>query len=68
MENKKYKIEIWKYHNVSASYEDNDINKVLIWYLKNWKYVYDNGGCAFYLFKNGKKLDFDKCYELGFYD
>lgn len=64
----KYRIEIWRFQYLTASYENDNIDKVLIWYLKNWKNIYDNGRCAFNLYENNKKLDYDKCNELGFYD
>ena len=33
-----------------------------------WEKQADNGRCAFSLYENNKELDYDKCYELGFYD
>ena len=64
----KYRLEIWQYHSITTSYENNNIKKVLKWYIENWKGTYDYGYCTFYLFENNKKLDFDKCYKLGFFD
>lgn len=64
----KYKIEIWRFHSVVDVFEHHDINEILRWYKYNWQFVYDNGGCTFYLFKNDKKLTFDETHELGFYD
>ena len=64
----KYRLEIWKYQCLTDAYENDNIDKVLIWYLKNWKYEYDNGYCAFDLYENGRRLDYNKCNELGFFD
>ena len=64
----KYRIEIWQYHHLTTSYENDDIKEVLKWYKKHWQANYDCGCCTFYLFKNNKELDFDKYYKLGFYD
>lgn len=63
----KYRLEIWQYHCLTTSYESNNIKKVLKWYQKNWKDLFDYGYCTFYLFKNNEMLDFNKCYELGFF-
>lgn len=65
---KKYKIEIWQYHQIVETFESDDIKEVLNWYIENWRAVYDYGGCTFYLYEKHKKLSFDKEYELGFYD
>ena len=64
----RYRIEIWQYHHLTTSYENDDIKEVLKWYKKHWQVNYDFGGCTFYLFENNKELDFDKCNKLGFYD
>lgn len=64
----RYRIEIWQYHHLTTSYENDDIKEVLKWYKKYWQANYDFGNCAFYLFKNNKQLDFDKCNDLGFFD
>ena len=64
----KYRLEIWQYHSLTTTYENNNIKKVLKWYRENWQGLFDYGYCTFYLFKNNKRLDFDKCYELGFYN
>lgn len=64
----RYRLEIWQYHHLHTFYEDNNIKKVLKWYKKYWQWIYEFGDCTFYLFENGKELDFDKCNKLGFYD
>lgn len=64
----KYAIEIWKYHSIRETYENDDIEEVLKWYKDNWKSCYDYGGCMFYLFKNNKELPFEEVRRLGFYD
>lgn len=64
----KYRIEIWQHHHLTTSYENDNIKKVLKWYKKYWQVKYEFGNCTFYLFKSNKELDFNKCYELGFYD
>ena len=62
----KYKIEIWQYHRCVETYENNDIGEVLKWYVENWQFVYDQLGCTFYLFKNGRRLTVDEESDLGF--
>lgn len=62
-----YKIEIWQYHSIIDTYENEDINKVLKWYKSNWEYVYEHGNCAFSLYKNGEILTFEEKCKLGFY-
>ena len=63
----KYKIEIWQFHSLVETFESDDVNKVLEWYRAEWKTAYDYGHCTFYLYKNGKMLDFDTKYDLGFF-
>lgn len=63
-----YKIKIWTYRKLADEYESDSIEAVLEWYKTNWMYCYNCGGCAFYIYKNGEEVDFDKLYELGFYD
>ena len=64
----KWKIEIWEYHYVVDSYESNSINEVLKWFRQNWLWSYDNGNCAFEVYKNNNELTFDEKYDLGFYE
>lgn len=63
----KYKIEIWQYHNLTETYESNDIEDILSWYKSDWYYCYDMGGCSFNIYEDGKLLDFDEENKLGFY-
>ena len=64
----KYKIEIWIYHSIRETYENDDIEEVLKWYKDNWKSRYDYGGCSFSLLKNNEELSFKEINKLGFYD
>ena len=63
----KYKIEIWVYWHLEEEYESDSIKDILEWYIEHWKGCYECGGCAFNVYKNGEKLDFDELWELGFY-
>lgn len=62
-----YKIEIWQYHDLKETYENNDVKKVLRWYKSHWKDCYEYGGCAFDVYKDDVQLSFDEEYELGFH-
>ena len=62
-----YKIEICRYHDVVEEYENNDVEEVLRWYMSNWQYCYELGGCTFALYKDDVELSFKEEYELGFY-
>ena len=64
----KYKIEIWRHHAIVDSFQNDDVQEVLKWYRREWQGCYDNGGCTFYLFKNGSELSFEEEYSLGFFD
>lgn len=64
----KYKIEIWQYHEIVETYENEDIKEILKWYKEEWQYTFDMGGCAFYIYENDRRMDFDEKYKLGFYD
>lgn len=64
----KYKIEIWRYHSIVDTYQSKSLNKILRWYNKNWKQVYEFGGCTFYVFGPDTEIKFDELYDLGFYD
>ena len=61
-----YKIEIYRYHSLIETYEDDDVEEVLRWYMSNWQYCYEVGGCAFDLYKDGIELSFEEEYKLGF--
>ena len=62
-----YRIEIWRYHRLTATYENDDVAEVLKWYKDNWEYCYDCGGCTYELYKDGICLSFDEGYDLGFH-
>ena len=62
----KYKIEIWKYHRIVETYENNDIKEILKWYIENWLSVHDYGGCTFYIYEENKQLSIDEENDLGF--
>lgn len=64
----KYKIEIWRFHIIIDTFKSNDINEILKWYREEYQYMYDMGECTFYVYLDGKKLDFDEESELGFYE
>lgn len=64
----KVKIEIWQYHNIVDTYENDNIEEVLNWFRKNWRCCYNKGGCDFEVYQSGKKLSFHELYELGFND
>lgn len=63
-----YKIEIWQYHNITTTYESDDIEDVLLWYKANWYMAYENGFCAFDIYEYDRLLSFDEEYALGFHD
>ena len=63
----RYKIEIWQWYNITATYESNDIEDILSWYKSNWHYCYDMGDCAFDIYEDGRLLDFEEENELGFH-
>lgn len=62
----KYKIEIWQYHSITATFESEDIEEILSWYNDEWRYCYEAGGCTFYLYKDGEELSVDTEIDLGF--
>lgn len=66
--NKKYKIEIWQYHSIVDTFESDNINEILEWYKEKWQPAYRYGACAFYVYKNNKRLDFNEEDKLGFFD
>lgn len=65
---KKFKIEIWQYHRIADTYENDKIEEVLHWYRRNWHLCYDMGGCCFEVFDGEKRLNFEELCELGFHD
>ena len=64
----KLKIEIWQYHNIVDTYENDNIEEILNWFRKHWRCCYNDGGCDFEVYQNGKRLSFHELYELGFND
>ena len=70
MENemKEFKIEIWQWHNIVETYENDNIEEILQWFRKHWRCCYEEGGCSFAVYKNGKGLSFHELCELGFND
>ena len=66
MEDKKFKIEIWMYHNIVSTFKSNNIEEILIWFRQKWLICYNNGGCTFYVYENDRELSFDEIYKLGF--
>ena len=63
----KYKIEIWIFHEIVDTFESNTIDEILEWYREEYKYMYDNGDCTFYVYLDDKELDFEETYKLGFF-
>ena len=62
-----YKIEIWKYGDLSEVYVADDIAEILLWYKWNWRDCYEYGLCSFSVYRNGIELEFDELNKLGFY-
>lgn len=60
----KYRIEIWQYHSISETFETDDYNKLLEWYKTNWSWIYENGGCTFYIFEDDDEIDDDRKYDF----
>lgn len=63
----KYRIEIWQYHNITETYESNDIDDILQWYRIHWYWCYELGDCTFYVYKDDVELSWDEEYKLGFH-
>lgn len=63
----KYKIEILCWCTLEDFYESEDLQDALNWFLSNWLGIWESGGCAFYVYKDGRELSFDEAYDLGFY-
>ena len=62
-----YEIEIWQYHTMVQNYKSNNIEEVLEWFRdEGWSSCYDDGGCAFYVYKSGIELSFEELHDLGF--
>lgn len=64
-----YRIEIYRYnHRLEEVYESNDLDFILFLYRYTWSICVEKGSCYFYLYKDGKKLEFTETKELGFYN
>lgn len=63
----KYKINIWQYHNIIDTYENDKIEEVLKWYEENYKWTYEMGNCSFDVLIDNEALTFEQENELGFY-
>ena len=63
----KYKIEIWKWHNMVQAYESDDVEDVLSWYKANWHWCYECGNCSFSVYQDGKELSFEEEDAIGFF-
>ena len=64
----KYKIEIWQYQDITATYESDNIQDILSWYRSNWYHSYVMGFCSFSVHENERELSFEEEYEFGFYN
>ncbi|HKM04431.1 MAG TPA: hypothetical protein VJZ04_07520 [Lachnospiraceae bacterium] len=60
----KYKIEIWQYHSIIATFETDSYDELLEWYKVNWAWTYENGGCATYVFEDGVEIDDGRRYDF----
>lgn len=63
----KYRIEIWQYHDITETYESDNIEDVLEWYKLNWWWPYELGDCVFYIYNDNEELSWNEAYKLGFY-
>lgn len=63
----RYKIEIWQYQNITETYESDNIEDILKWYKVNWWWVYETGGCSFYVYKDDEEISWREEYKLGFH-
>lgn len=62
-----YRIEIWQYHSLTETYENDDVKDILEWYRVHWRYCYEIGGCSFSVYKYDEELSFEEEHDLGFY-
>ena len=63
-----YKIEIWSYHEKIDEYENNNIQKILQWFIdKGYKMLDEYGECCFCVFNDNKELSFEEKDKLGFF-
>ena len=63
----KYKIVIWCYQTIKDTYESEELQEALDWFISNWLGIWERGGCAFYVYEDDRELSFDEAYDLGFY-
>ena len=64
----KYRLEVWRYRNPIASYEDDDIQFLVQMFKEDWVACYEEGSCTLYVYEDGRELSIDEEFELGFYD
>ena len=64
----KYKIEIWRYHSVIATYESDNIEDIAEWFKSRWYDAYDNGMCSLEVYRDGEDLSWDEMFELRIID
>lgn len=62
----KYKIEIWQWCRITATYASDSLQDTLDWYKENWKITRENGFCCIELYRDGINLSWDEGYDLGF--
>lgn len=63
----KYRIEIWQHHDITETYESDNIEEILKWYRIYWWWIYELGDCSFSVYEDNKSLSFDEINRLGFY-
>lgn len=57
-----YKIEIWRYKVIIDTFESESLKDIYNWFNdEGYKFEYENGGNAFYVYEDDKILD---GYEL----
>lgn len=63
----KYRIEIWQHHDITETYESNNIEDILKWYKIYWWWIYELGDCSFSVYEDNEVLSFGEKNRLGFY-
>lgn len=63
-----YKIEIWQFHHIIETYENDDIEEIIKWYREHWKFTHENGNCAIYIYKNDVRFSINEEFETGIYE
>ena len=61
-----YKIEIWTHRTMAAVSCNENIRKLLNWYKQNWSNAFEEGQCAFFVYKDEVELSEDELFRLGF--